>query len=109
MYKVLLSILFMFSICLSDSNENENEFNWILNIVPMAGQLNNKKYSKAVLLGSAQAYSVHKFYHYNDTNQIGKRNTFTWWMLGLYFYGLIDAYVDYSLKNFPDKKGGGSK
>ena len=107
MYKYLLSILFMFSICLSDSNENE--FKWIINLIPTAGQLNNEKYSKAVLLGSAQAYSAYKFCHYSDTNHIGKRNTLAWWMLGLYFYGLIDAYVDYSLKNFPDKKGGGSK
>jgi len=101
MYKYLLPILFMFSICFSDSNKNQ--FNWTLNLIPTAGQINNKKYFKAVFLGSTQAYSAYKFSHYNDTNQIGKRNTFAWWMLGLYFYGLIDSYVDYNLKNFPNE------
>ena len=29
------------------------------------------------------------------------RNTYAWWLQGLYFYGVVDAYVDYSLNNFP--------
>ena len=37
----------------------------------------------------------------NNTDQIAKRNTYAWWIISLYFYGIIDAYVDYSLKNFP--------
>ena len=38
---------------------------------------------------------------YNNNEQIAKRNTYALWSLGLYFYGIIDAYVDYNLKNFP--------
>ena len=38
-----------------------------------------------------------------SNDKISKRNTYAWWFLGLYFYGIIDFYVDYNLKNFPNE------
>jgi hypothetical protein len=102
MYKYLLIVIFVFSLCLGETKAKQ--FNWTYNLIPTVGQLNNGKYLKAVVLGSSQVYSFSKFSHYNDSKQIPKRNTYAWWLLGLYFYGIIDAYVDYSLKNFPNQK-----
>ena len=34
---------------------------------------------------------------------ITKRNTWGWWVIGLYFYGILDAYVDAQLSSFPSK------
>ena len=67
-------------------------------------EINNGKYIKGLLLTSLQGYSIYKFSDYNKNNQISKRNTYAWWILGLYFYGVIDAYVDSSLKNFPNNE-----
>ena len=75
-----------------------------INFIPIVGQIENKKYIKAVLLGSAISYSTYKYIDYSKNNKISKRNTYAWWILGLYFYGIIDAYVDGHFKNFPKKK-----
>ena len=95
--------IFIISIIFTNDNINDKEkdFNWKLNVIPIVGQINNQKYLKGILLGSMQAYSGYKLSNYNNSNQIGKRNTYAWWILGLYFYGIIDAYVDSNLKNFP--------
>ncbi len=100
MIKVFFIILFAFSVCKSD----KDEFNWKKNIIPIYGQIQNKKYAKAILLGSSQIYAANQFLNYNHNENIGKRNTYSWWIIGLYFYGLIDAYVDFNLKNFPKNK-----
>ena len=53
MYKCLLPILFMFSICFSDSNK--------MNLIDStAGQINNKNF-KAVFLGSTQLIQLINF------------------------------------------------
>jgi len=75
-----------------------------INFIPIVGQIENKKYIKAVLLGSAMSYSTYKYVDYSNNNKISKRNTYAWWILGLYFYGIIDTYVDGHFKNFPKKK-----
>ena len=95
-YIVIFSILFA-----DTTNTNQEKFNWKLNLIPLAGQIKNKKYIKGGILGTLQAYSLYKFSYYNQDNQIAKRNTYVWWIFGLYFYSMIDAYVDYNLKNFP--------
>ena len=100
MYKSIYIIIF--SILLADSENIKHEkFDWKLNLIPFVGQIKNKKYIKTAVLATLQSYSLYNFYDYNEKKQIGKRNTYAWWILGLYFYGIIDAYVDYSLKNFP--------
>ena len=43
-------------------------------------------------------------HYYSAEKQIAKRNTYAWWLVLLYLYGILDAYVDYNFKNFPKQK-----
>ena len=49
MYKYLLIVIFVFSLCLAETKAKQ--FNWTYNLIPTVGQLNNEKYLKAVVLG----------------------------------------------------------
>ena len=100
MYKLIYIITFSILFANSENIKHE-KFDWKLNLIPFVGQIKNNQYIKGGMLASLQGYSFYKFSNYNESNQIAKRNTYVWWMLGLYFYGVIDAYVDYSLKSFP--------
>ena len=100
-YVCILVISIIFSNNSIQNEEQKNKFDWKLNLIPFVGQIKNDQYIKGGILASLQAYSFYKFSNYNESNQIAKRNTYAWWMLGLYFYGIIDAYVDHSLKSFP--------
>jgi len=97
MTKILTFFLLITSVMSKDIDNK-------INFIPIVGQIENKKYIKAVLLGSAMFYSTYKYVDYSNNNKISKRNTYAWWILGLYFYGIIDAYVDGHFKNFPKKK-----
>ena len=84
--------VYIFSMILgsiSFSEENQKNFDWKINSIPIVGQMVNKKYVKAGLLIAADSYAIYKFLDYYNSNQIGKRNTYAWWILGLYFYGII--------------------
>jgi len=71
-------------------------------LIPAAGQIYNKDYYKAIGFCLLESYSIYKFNDYHKQgNQLGKRNTYAWWIISLYLYGIIDAYVDYNLKYFP--------
>ena len=95
----------IFSVLVADSTNTEHKkFDLKLNLIPCVGQIKNEKYVKAGILASLQSYSVYNFSNYNKKGQIGKRNTYGWWSLGLYFYGIIDSYVDHHLKGFPSNK-----
>ena len=94
-YIILLLLYFVLP------SEVNPKFDWKINLIPIVGQIKNEKYIKAGLLSGAQFYASNKFLIHNDKDQIAKRNTYAWWIISLYFYGVIDAYVDYSLKNFP--------
>ncbi len=95
----------MFSVLVADSTTTiHKKFDWKLNLIPCVGQIKNEKYVKAGILASLQSYSIYKLSDYSKKEQIGKRNTYAWWSLGLYFYGIIDSYVDYHLRQFPSTK-----
>ncbi len=76
---------------------------WKLSAVPGLGQVYNEKYVKAAILGGSQYYAVSQFIKYRDEERIGRRNTYAWWILGLWVYGMLDAYVDAQLSSFPVK------
>ena len=97
MIKILAFFLLVTSLISKDIDNK-------INFIPVLGQIQNKKYIKAILIGSAMTYSANKYIDYSKNDNISKRNTYAWWMLGLYFYGIIDAYVDGHFKNFPKKK-----
>ena len=47
-------------------------------------------------------YWLNEYKDTKDNADVSERNRSFWWLLFLNFYGIIDSYVDYHLKNFPD-------
>ena len=78
---------------------------WKLSVVPGFGQMYNGEYIKALGFISAEYYAINNFIDYNSKkNKIELRNTYAWWVLGLFVWNMLDAYVDAHLSTFPIKK-----
>ena len=104
-------IIIFFCVCYAqeniyvDSSKVKNpEISWKLSFIPGLGQIYNKKYLKAIGFASAEAYAVSKFILLKNENRVGLRNTYAWWIFGLYVWNILDAYVDSHLSTFPIKK-----
>ena len=109
--KCWIAILFLISISISqekgyiDSSKVRNpRLAWKLSAVPGLGQLYNGKYLKAIGFVVAEYTAVNRFNKYKESNHIGLRNTYAWWIIGLYIWGILDAYVDAQLSTFPVKR-----
>tara|TARA_Y100001968_G_C18915272_1_gene507210 strand:- start:115 stop:450 length:336 start_codon:yes stop_codon:yes gene_type:complete len=75
---------------------------WKLGMVPGLGQIYNRKYFKAVVLIASEYYTMRQFNELkNKENRIGLRNTYAWWVFGLYVLNILDSYVDAHLSTFP--------
>ena len=107
--KILIAFILIFSInyCQNveiDSSEIKNpSIAWKIAFVPGFGQLYNEKYIKFATLTSTHLYAIKKYTTLRKQGNITKRNTWGWWVIGLYFYGILDAYVDAQLSSFPSK------
>ncbi|MBT5078439.1 MAG: hypothetical protein HOM61_05990 [Candidatus Marinimicrobia bacterium] len=77
---------------------------WKLSLIPGMGQFYNEKYIKSASFMMAGTYAFMKRNEFSETGQIGKRNTYSWWLFGLYVWGMLDAYVDAQLSTFPTEK-----
>ena len=104
-------ILFAFSICTSqeaeyiDSTKVRNPgLAWKLGVIPGMGQLYNGKYIKAIGFMSAEYFAISRFIELKHENRIGLRNTYGWWVFGLFVWNMLDAYVDAQLSTFPIKR-----
>jgi hypothetical protein len=85
-------------------------------IIPGGGQIYNGKLVKGVTVMGLQALAIKswlensKIYSDYDTGDyllrksryLSKRNKYAWWVIFLYFYGMIDAIVDAHLSPFDD-------
>ena len=109
MIKILfISALFFLSTVLADGFVKKNpETAKKLSLFPGAGQIYNGDYLKGVVLFMSEAYSVYQISKFskpiNGIVNVGKRNTFIWWAIGIYVYSIIDAHVESELSSFPDK------
>jgi hypothetical protein len=74
----------------------------LYSLVPGGGQWYNGKYGKAVLLfcGAAALTTVRTYGPDRQT-----RENASWWLVGLYIYNLLDAYVDAHLYHFDEQLG----
>ena len=72
-------------------------------LIPSGGQFYNKDYHKAAGFWLLESYSIYKFNDYNKRNKLANRNTYAWWVAGLYIMSIVDAYVDAHLSTFPIK------
>ena len=75
-----------------------------LGFIPGLGQLYNEKYFKAIGFIAGEYLAISRFNKFKELNNIGLRNTYAWWIFGLYIWGIMDAYVDAQLSTFPIKK-----
>ena len=102
-------ILFTLSICTSqgeeyvDSTKVKNpKIALRLGIIPGLGQIYNGKYVKAIGFMSVEYFAVSRFTELQKAeNKIGLRNTYSWWIFGLFVWNMLDAYVDAQLSTFP--------
>jgi len=76
---------------------------WKLGFIPGAGQIYNGKYLKAGIFITLQGISLYRFSDFKNRGMIAKRNTYGWWVFGLYVLGILDSYVDAQLSTFPVK------
>ena len=109
--KYWIVILIAFSICTSqdsgyiDSTIVRNPgLAWKLGVIPGMGQLYNGKYIKAIGFMSAEYFAVSRLIELKTENRIGLRNTYGWWVFGLFVWNMLDAYVDAQLSTFPIKR-----
>ena len=77
---------------------------WKLGFIPGLGQLYNKKYLKACGFVAGEYVAMSRFNQYKQDDNIRLRNTSAWWIIGLYIWGILDAYVDAQLSTFPVKR-----
>ncbi len=83
-----------------DSTQIKNpSLSWKLSLIPGLGQIYNGKFYKSFIINSALGLSVVEVNH--NKNNINKRNTWGWWIFGIYTLGILDAYVDAHLTSFP--------
>ena len=109
--KYWIIILFAFSICTSQKSEyidstkvRNPSLAWKLGMIPGVGQLYNGKYLKAIGFIGAEYFVISRFIELNDEKRIGLRNTYGWWVMGLFVWNILDAYVDAQLSTFPIKR-----
>ena len=109
--KYWIPLLFTLTIAISqsegyiDSTMIRNpKLAWKLGLVPGLGQLYNGKQLKAIGFITGEYIAIKNFNKFNNINNIALRNTYAWWILGLYVWNIIDAYVDAQLSTFPIKR-----
>ena len=109
--KYLIFILLTFSICSTQESEyidstkvRNPALAWKLGVIPGIGQLYNGKYIKAIGFMGAEYFAVNRFIELKNENRIGLRNTYGWWVFGLFVWNMLDAYVDAQLSTFPTKR-----
>ena len=117
MYKIktiLFVIIVSFNFSLTDdisdipSNKEVINHDWKLNVFSLGngmlplGQFENNKPFKAMSLIAMKYYWLNEYKEAQNTSNISDRNRSFWWLLILNLYGIIDSYVDFHLKDFPE-------
>ena len=109
--KYWIILLFTLSIVFSqnegyiDSSMIRNpKIAWKLSLIPGLGQLYNGKHLKALGFVGGEYLALSRYNKFKQANHIGLRNTYAWWIIGLYIWNILDAYVDAQLSTFPIKR-----
>ena len=96
------------------SNIKDPKIAFFSSIFPGGGQIYNGKFLKGAAIIGLEVYAVDLWmknsdiysdydngsYPLNKTRYLQKRNKYAWWVIFLYFYGMIDALVDAHLSPF---------
>ena len=89
---------------IDSSKVRDPKLAWKLSIIPGLGQLYNGKFIKAVGFAGAEYIAIEHFIESRNANKIGSRNTYAWWIFGIFVWNVFDAYVDAQMSTFPVKK-----
>ncbi len=86
----------------------------LTSIIPGGGQAYNGTWLKMIGIVAMEIYCYNQFILNRDradnydssmplpqSRYVEKRNKFAWWVVGTYFYGMVDAFVDAHLSSFP--------
>ena len=98
-----VNILFSQDAVIDSLDIKDPSIAWKLALIPSAGQVYNEDYFKVAGFWLLELYSISKFDEYKKENKLGNRNTYAWWIVGLYMMSILDAYVDAHLSTFPKK------
>tara|TARA_Y100000590_G_C15695219_1_gene1004860 strand:- start:1831 stop:2211 length:381 start_codon:yes stop_codon:yes gene_type:complete len=105
-----ICFLFAENIETKDSTNTMLNHDWKSNLMsighgmPNIGQFENNKPYKALSLMIMKYYWLNEYKSSKINENISERNRSFWWLFILNFYGIVDAYVDYHLKDFPKEK-----
>ena len=107
---IIFNFIFAINVAESDTTKKIINHDWKLNVFSIGkgmipiGQFKNNKPFKAFALMSMKFYWLKEFQLAKDISNISDRNRSFWWLLMLNLYGIIDSYVDYHLKDFPENE-----
>ena len=109
---IILSFTFLFSENIEDNDTTKTVINydWKMNVMslghgmPNLGQFENNKPFKALTLMLMKYYWLNEYKSSKINENISDRNRSFWWLFVLNFYGIVDGYVDYHLKEFPKEE-----
>jgi hypothetical protein len=105
MIVISFNMLLAKDVAIDSTSVRDASVAWKLALIPGAGQIYNGDYHKAVGFWLSESYSIYKFNDYHKQgNELGKRNTYAWWVIGLYMMSILDAYIDAHLSTFPTEK-----
>ncbi len=77
---------------------------WKLSFIPGLGQIYNGEYLKAAAFIGSEYWAVSRFMEFKNEGRIALRNTYAWWVFGLFVWNMLDSYVDAHLSTFPSKR-----
>ena len=100
-YTMTISLSFTQGVYTDSTKIKNPSIAWKMAFIPGMGQMYNKKWVKSLILLSSEYYVIDKYKYLKKTGNITKRNTYAWWIIGIYIYGILDAYVDAHLSSFP--------
>ena len=53
---------------------------------------------------ASEYWAVSRFMEFKNEGRIALRNTYAWWIFGLFVWNILDSYVDAHLSTFPSKR-----
>ena len=109
--RYIIIITFVFSLALSQSSKYSDStkvrvpsYAWKLSFIPGLGQIYNREYLKAAAFIGSEYWAVSRFIEFKNEGRIALRNTYAWWIFGLFVWNVLDSYVDAHLSTFPSKR-----
>lgn len=108
-YIVIITFVFSLALCQSSKYSDSTKvrvpsYAWKLSFIPGLGQIYNREYLKAAAFIGSEYWAVSRFMEFKNEGRIALRNTYAWWVFGLFVWNILDSYVDAHLSTFPSKR-----